>query len=512
MDKLTPPSLSPAATRGSVIVAVIGAIIVLGVLAAAIQKQFGTSSSSVVTENRADSANYAAYSGLTFASAQNDSALAAMHTAGATNYTLATGLTFNLTVGAKNSGTGKYPVTVIGTANSGTGYEANAYMSAAITPATSGNNNTGGVSDYVMSTGGTAKVAGYVAGDILANTVTLQGGSTVAGSLTTTSTTTPLVISGGVNVGGTGEVICSNSSITVSGGSQVVNGTLYSQGDVTIDGGATVNGDIYAKGSVTVSGGSTVNGNIHSQSTVGLTSANIGSSSVKRYIYAAGTVTATGGSTIYVDIHSQTNIALQNITVYGNMYAKTGVTTQQYLTHLYGNIYTNPTAPTAPVACATYTAPTAPVFTATTPRNITGQTTITAGNYYYTSFSTDWVNLCLDVSGGDINIFVSGNASSNATIYVKTSTSGNCFNNSNKMDSIDEPFFAAAAKVFLYTGGTFSLGGGVDWFGTVLANGNINPAGGSSIIGSLHSINGSVNPNGSWYEIKYVKSNYLSSH
>ncbi|WP_148208426.1 bactofilin family protein [Solidesulfovibrio magneticus] len=513
MDKLTPPSSSTTATRGSVIVAVIGAIIVLGVLAAAIQKQFGTSSSSVVTENRADSATYAAYSGLAFAAAQNDSALAAMHTAGATNYTLATGLTFNLTVGAKNTGTGKYPVSVIGTANPGAGYEANAYMSASITPVSSGGGeDDGGVSDYVMSSGGTAKVAGYVAGDVLANTVTLQGGSTVAGSLTTTSTTTPLVISGGVTVGGTGEVICSNSSITVSGGSDVVNGTLYSQGDVTIDGGATVNGDIYAKGSVTVSGGSTVNGNIHSQASVSLTSAKIGSSTVKRFIYAAGTVTATGGSTIYVDIHSQTNIALQNITVYGNMYAKTGVTTQQYLTHLYGNIYTNPTAPTAPVACASYTAPTAPIFTASTARNITSQTTITAGNYYYTSFSTNWIDLCLDVSGGDINIFVSGNASSNATIYVKTSTSGNCFTNSNKMNSIDETFSASAAKVFLYTGGTFTLGGGVDWFGTVLANGNIYPGGGSSIIGSLHSINGSVNPNSTWYEIKYVQSNYLSSH
>ncbi len=511
MDKLTPPSISQTAARGSVIVAVIGAIIVLGVLAAAIQKQFGASSSSVVTENRADSANYAAYSGLTFASAQNDSALAAMHTAGATNYTLATGLTFNLTVGAKNSGTGKYPVTVIGTANSGTGYEANAYMSAAITPATSGNNNTGGVSDYVMSTGGTAKVAGYVAGDILANTVTLQGGSTVAGSLTTTSTTTPLVISGGVNVGGTGEVICSNSSITVSGGSQVVNGTLYSQGDVTIDGGATVNGDIYAKGSVTVSGGSTVNGNIHSQSSVSLTSANIGSSSVKRYIYAAGTVTATGGSTIYVDIHSQTNIALQNITVYGNMYAKTGVTTQQYLTHLYGNVYTNPTAPTAPVACATYTAPTAPVFTATTNPPSNGDISLTSGNYYYKSFTRqNWTRYCFDVSSGDINVFVSGDATITGEIYVKTSTKNNCY--TQKMSNINESYGSEASKVFLYTGGKFTLNSGTNWFGTVLANGNIQPAGGSSIIGSMHSINGSINPNNSWYEIKYVKSNYLSSH
>ncbi len=512
MDELTPPTTDPAAARGSVIVAVIGALIVMGVLAAAIQKQFGASSSSVVTENRADSATYAAYSGLSFAAAQNDSALSTMHTAGATNYTLATGLTFNLTVGAKNTGTGKYPVTVVGTASPGSGTEANAYMSASITPVSSGNNNTGGVSDYVMSSGGAAKVAGYVAGDILANTVTLQGGSTVAGSLTTTSTTTPLVITGGITVGGTGEVICSNSSITVSGGSNVVNGTLYSQGDVTIDGGATVTGDIYAKGIVTINGGSTVIGNIHSQSKVNFLSGNMGSSTVKRYIYAADTVTVTGGLTEYVDIHSQTNIALQNITIYGNMYAKTGVTTQQWLTHLYGNTYTNPTAPTAPVACATYTAPTAPVFTATAPRNITSQTTITAGDYNYTSFSTDWVNLCFDVSGGDINIFVSGNASSNATPYIKTSSTGDCFNSSNKMDSIDETFSAAAAKVFLYTGGTFTLGGGVDWFGTVLANGNIYPAGGTAVIGSLHSINGSVNPNGSWYEIKYVKSNYLSSH
>ncbi|HML54422.1 MAG TPA: polymer-forming cytoskeletal protein [Solidesulfovibrio magneticus] len=509
MNELT-PTTSLKAARGSVIVAVIGALIVMGVLAAAIQKQFGSSSSSMVTENRTDSAGYAAYSGLTFAAAQTEAVLDNLHSSGATTYTLTSGVTFNITVGAKTSGSGTatYPVTVVGTANAGTGYESNAYMSAPVTITVSG----GSTNKKPPISGPTVKVAGYVDGDILAENVTLQGGSTVEGSITSTSTTTSLVITGGVNVGGTGEVICSNSSITVSGGSQVVNGTLYSQGDVTIDGGATVNGDIYAKGSVTVSGGAKVNGNIHSLSSVSLTSANIGSSSVKRYIYAAGTVTATGGSTIYVDIHSQTNIALQNITVYGNMYAKTGVTTQQYLTHLYGNSYTNPTAPTAPVACATYTAPTSPTFTASTPRNITSQTTITAGNYYYTSFSTNWIDLCLDVSGGDINIFVSGNASSNATIYVKTSTSGNCFTNSNKMNSIDETFSAAAAKVFLYTGGTFTLGGGVDWFGTVLASGNIQPAGGSSIIGSLHSINGSVNPNSSWYEIKYVKSNYLSSH
>ncbi|WP_235669475.1 bactofilin family protein [Solidesulfovibrio carbinolicus] len=511
MDKLTPPITSPNAARGSVMVAVIGTLILLGVLAAAIQKQFGASSSSMVTENRTDSAGYAASSGLAFAAVQKDSALAAMHTAGATTYTLGTGLTFTLTVGAKNTGTGKYPVTVVGTSSPGTGLEANAYMSASITPAASSNTNTGGVSDYVMSTGGTAKVAGYVAGDVLADTVTLQGGSTVAGSLTTTSTTTPLVISGGVTVGGTGEVICSNSSITVSGGSQVVNGTLYSQGDVTIDGGATVNGDIYAKGSVTVSGGSTVNGNIHSQASVSLTSAKIGSSTVKRYIYAGGTVTATGGSTIYVDIHSQTNIALQNITVYGNMYAKTGVTTDKNKTKFTGNTYTNPTAPTAPVACATYTAPTAPIFTATTTLPSNGDILLSAGNHYYKSFTrSNWTRYCLDVSSGDINIFVSGDAKITGEIYIKTASSNNCY--TNRMSNINEAYASEAAKVFLYTGGEFTLSGGTNWFGTVLANGNIQPAGGSSIIGSLHSINGSVNPNSSWYEIKYVKSNYLSSH
>jgi cytoskeletal protein CcmA (bactofilin family) len=500
----------PGHSGGAALLYVIAGLLAVAALAAAIQPQFGSTVGVVLTGNRADNATYAAYSGLNYAAAQNDSELAALYAGGPKDFTLVNGLTFRLTVGAKNTGTGKYPVTVLGMAASGTSGEANAYMTASITPVASGGGS-GGVSDYVMSSGGAVKVAGFVEGDILADTVTLQGGSTVSGSLTTTSSSTPLVITGGVTVGGTGEVICSNSSITVSGGSNVVNGTLYSQGDVTIDGGATVNGDIYAKGTVTINGGAKVNGNIHSQSQVDFLNGKMGTSTVKQYIYAGNTVTVTGGSTIYVDIHSQANIALQNITVYGNMYAKTGVTTQQYLTHLYGSIFANPTAPTAPVACQTYTAPTAPIFTASTARSINSQTTITSGNYYYTSFSTAWTDLCLDVSGGDINIFVSGNTSSNATIYVKTTHSGNCFNQSNKMENINEPFYAAAAKVFLYTGGTFTLGGGVDWFGTVLANGNIYPEGGTAIIGSLHSINGTVNPNNRWYEIKYVKSNYLSS-
>ena len=80
------------------------------------------------------------------------------------------------------------------------------------------------------------------------------------------------------------------------------------------------------------------------------------------------------------------------------------------------------------------------------------------------------------------------------------------------MSNINESYGSEASKVFLYTGGKFTLNSGTNWFGTVLANGNIQPAGGSSIIGSMHSINGSINPNNSWYEIKYVKSNYLSSH
>ena len=496
--------------KGAALIYIIAALVLLTGISAAIHSQYATTLGTTLEDNRADQATYAAYSGLNYTRAQNDAALAALHTAGSTDFSMTSGLTFRLNVGVKNTGAGTYPVTVLGTANPGTPYVSNALMTANVTPVPSGGTNNS--SGKNVNTGKNIKVAGYVEGDVLSETLSIQGGSTIAGSVTTTSTTGTLTITGGVRVGGAGEFVCSNANITVSGGSDVVNGDLYAQGDVLIDGGATINGNIYAKGSVTINGGSKVWGNIHSLSTVNFMNGQMGTASTKQYIYAADTVTVTGGSTIYVDIHSQDNIALQNITVYGNMYAKNGVTQTQWQTHLYGSIFSAPTAPTAPVACATYTPPTAPTFTATTPITINGQKTFTAGNYYYTTFSTAWTDICFDVSGGDINIFVSGNASSNATIYVQTSSTGNCFNNSNKMDSINETFYASAAKVFLYTGGTFTLGGGVDWFGTILASGNIYPGGGTSVIGSLHSINGSVNPNSTWYEIKYVESNYLSSH
>ena len=494
--------------KGAALIYIIAALVLLTGISAAIHSQYATTLGTTLEDNRADQATYAAYSGLNYARAQNDAALSALHTAGSTDFSMTNGLMFRLSVDDKNAGT--YPVTVLGTANTGTPYVSNALMTANVTPVSSGGtNNSAGKN---VNTGKSIKVAGYVEGDVLSETLSIQGGSTIAGSITTTSTTATLTITGGVRVGGAGEFVCSNANITVSGGSDVVNGDLYAQGDVLIDGGATINGNIYAKGSVTINGGSKVWGNIHSLSTVNFMNGQMGTASTKQYIYAADTVTVTGGSTIYVDIHSQDNIALQNITAYGNMYAKNGVTQTQWQTHLYGSIFTAPTAPTAPVACATYTPPTAPTFTATSPINITNNMTFTAGNYYYSTLKTNWINVCLDVTDGDINIFVSGDTKSNAALYIKTSKSGDCFDQSNLMDNISETFYASASKVFLYTGGEFRLGGGVDWFGTVLASGSIYPAGGSSIIGSLHSIYGTVNPAGSWYEIKYVESNYLSSH
>lgn len=486
---------------GFSLIYIVGALVALSAIATAVTTLTPSSTLTELNQNRFGQAYYAAYSGITYSRTLSDLGLSAVNKSTNSKQTYSIGdATFTIVVGAKSGTT--YPVRSIGTSNSSSALENNFLLGpVSITPVSSSLRppSIGG-----GETGKKVHVAGYVGGNVAAEIVEIHDGSRITGTVTSTSTTATLKIVGGVSVGGQ---VCSNDGVIISGGSNVVSGNVYSHGDVLIDGGATVNGDILATGNVTVDGGARINGNIHSQGAVNFNNGRMGSSSMKRYIYARSTVTVTGGSTIYVDINSQANIALQNITIYGDVYYKTGITKWQWQTHLYGNEGTNPTSPTMPIGCGTYVAPSPIVFTANqSGPTIHGSTTYSAGDYFLTSFKTgNWSSdkICFDTSGGNINLFVAGDVESGSKIYVKTSSVDNCF--SKEVRRIDEPYASEASKVFIYSTGKFTLLPGANWFGTVLAVGDIQPGGGSEIIGSLHSINGTINPGNVWYDINVVE-------
>jgi cytoskeletal protein CcmA (bactofilin family) len=475
-------------------------MVALGAIATAVTTLTPSSTLTELNENRFGQAYYAAYSGMDYARSLTDSGLSAINTA--TNseqtYTL-DNAKFTLVVGAKSGTT--YPVRSIGISNTGTSLQNNYLLGpVSVTPVSSSLRPT---SLATGVTGTAVYVAGTVTGSVSASNVTLHDGSTITGSLTSMSTSL-LTITGGDYIGGN---ICSNDGVSISGGATVASGYVYSHGDVTVSGGATVGNDIYATGNVTIDGGSTINGNINSQKMVNFNSGNMGTKKVQRYIYAGNAVKLAGGNDLYIDVHSQSTIDLAGIYVHGDAYDKTGhgLTTSVSWSKLYGKEYSNPTAPTAPADC-TYTKPSTISFTATTD-GPTAHTSVTysAGDYYLKSFSMgNWGQdkICFDTSGGNINIFVDGNVTSGAGIYVKTSAVNNCFTNA--LNSTTASYSSEASKVFIYSTGTFTLMDGANWFGTVLAVGDVQPGNGSDIIGSLHSINGTVNPSNKWYDINIV--------
>lgn len=356
----------------------------------------------------------------------------------------------------------------------------------------------------------TVYVAGGVIGSVITEVSNISGGSKITGSYIVTSATSPMNISGGITVATeANSIVCSNYGIYIDGGSNVINGNVYSPGTgdgkgyVTLTGGSTVNGNVYANSTVTIRGGSHVYGQVHSQKDITLTEgAGIGKSSSQGNALSNYTPTFDGGGTSYTDINSQQGVTLQCVNLSGNIHYNTLLTKSVDCTKWKtGTEDHNPTAPTPPTACETYAQPTIPTFTATSPLHINGSMPpFTAGNYYYTYIdTTSWGTLYFDTTDGDINILVSGNISISGNVYVK----GKGDKSYHSISLTDSSVIAAAPYIYTYTGGSFTLGGGTDWVGTVLANGNIYPSS-ATIVGSLHSIKGIVNPDNSWYNIKVV--------
>lgn len=488
--------------RGSTLIYIVLALVVFGVLASVGATRFSTTTSAVMRPNCAQQARYLGESGARYAMARlracaNESAIAdAVAEMNGKTYVVdeARGLSFTL---AMTYSGGTAAVSSTGTSC------ANAEPSTASTgvtfdlPLAGGSSEGGGESSGIGGTyaGTAATIAGQVVGDVVSTAVVIKGGSSISGSLTYLSTSSCLTISGGARVGTAGEnnYVCSLTCVNVNGGA-IVNGDLNAQGDVKVNSG-TVNGNIRSGGSVAVSTGY-VGGDI----------------------YAQGSVTITG--TVTGDVYSGGNVSLGwGGTVYGDIYCTGTATSPGGFRGAVTTGYDKANI-ALPELCQSYTLPDHRSVASTKPL-IINKDTVFQGvsdlgdtSNAYSSISTNgWQRICFDLStpGTYINIFCRGDMSFNGELYVRTSSSVPCFAAANRVSSIDFAGYAEASRVYMDVRGGVTFGGGVSWFGTVYAGGNIQPGGGGCYIGALYT-NQLLNPSNQWYTSRYVASDYVKAY
>jgi len=465
-------------SRGAALLYVILSTIIIAAISVGVALITSSTLQTNLADNSHQEAYYAAQSGYNYLNSLYSAEFEKILTE--TNFNINTKIKFKVYIkDISGSSPRSYNVAILGIANAGTQYEAY-YLLGTLNGTTPGSGVPPITPPNPPSTspppkgGGKSKViiAGYEVGDSLGDSITIQGGSTIKGNLTSLSNTTALVLQGGVNWTGTSQ--CSNDGITISGGSSA-NGNLNAHGDVLIDGGSVVTGNIYASGNVTIQGNSTVKGDVNSGGSVYL------AGTIKGSVYLSGSYSQEGWST------------------------------------LTGDIYSNPKAPSD---CSSFTLPDHEVYYSTTDLNVSGNYTFKGSgiddktNKFRSITFNGGSKLCFDLSTPNtyINIFVTGNVNfgGGVNVYVKTQN-GNCFTSANQVSDIDFINSSYASKIYMDVNGNTTFNGGSNWIGTIYATGNIQPGGGTSVIGGLYSSAGDINPYNAWYYFSSVDSTYFLS-
>ncbi|OIO05616.1 MAG: hypothetical protein AUJ49_01005 [Desulfovibrionaceae bacterium CG1_02_65_16] len=324
--------------------------------------------------------------------------------------------------------------------------------------------------------GTSANISGNFTGNFATAAPILNGGATINGSLIyLSSSPTCLSISGSVTVGvvGGNDYVCSDSCINISGGT-TINGNVYAQGDVNVING-TVNGNIYAGGNVTLAK--------NSNNTWG------------------------GGATVNGDIYTH------------------GTFSQPpYYTSFKGTVYYNSPVPDK---CTSYTLPEHENVSSSTALSVnwsgpgsnqyifSGKDDISDHSYAFSSInSSGGTKICFDLSKPNtyINIFDSGDMNIRSTLYVRTSTTTNCFDSVNQINSINFAQYTAASRVYMDIRGKVYFAGGSNWFGTVYAGDDISFGGGEASIGAFYT-NKAFNPtNAGGLTSRFVASDYVNKY
>lgn len=240
--------MSHSSQRGSALLWVIGSIIVLGLIGTAVS-QFTTSANfGILANNRQAAGYYAALSGLNYAKTLDATAFEAIlaGTGSQQTYTLADTTQFTLIVSAASAGA--YPVKSIGTVNNGSSLEANAILTASITPVAPPPTTWGG-GDYVISTGGdlslpqSAKINGSVAG----NSLTLSQYADVSGNVISDTSAN---LGQYANVGG---YVCAAAGDVVLNQYAEVAKDVSANGKISVGQYAIAHQNAYATGSISMS-------------------------------------------------------------------------------------------------------------------------------------------------------------------------------------------------------------------------------------------------------------------
>lgn len=538
-------------SSGSSLLWAIGALVVMGLVGAGIAVMTPSTTQSKLEQEAGMRAYYNANAGLNFVVSMQNVAesenisfsnyISSMGSGGSVSYNVESDGYFTYQLGniVTSGVNGTYQITnLIGTATNSTGGSAYGYAvfgggkgnSAVFTyvPVGAGGSATPErAAKYVLYAGNADVVVGgsaNITGDIYAKTLDIEQ-ATINGDV---------IVKGKADLGYLTVIngdLCSSGDISLN--QSTVSGTINNFGNIVFYYNSKAYGDVFSSGYVTEAEQTKLYGSLNAGSYV-LTS---GRADMYQNVYAGGNIDLNKSyATIHGNAYSGAVIKLAwGTEITGQAVA---VDVQQASGSTVGSIRETTTyppniAPTAPTACVSDSTP--PLATITTGsknvsigwhettydtsnplppgkyKNLTisssAPITFTSGSYYFSSVSLGWgTKINYNITDGDINIFVKGDAGINATDGIKISTDGVIWSD------IADVATAKAAKVYWESHGAGTLEWGMPWFGTLFATTGITLGGKNSpVIGALVT-SGNLS-NIDWdADIVYVPSNYAIQH